>query len=187
MYKELMAMHDIEVTMVAAGLSFIGRHFGDEVLQEALHDVLASWVRKAARDYEKVKDPRRRAQMFAYGLKGHGQKIRIEEDAEKFVFTMEPCGSGGKLVRDGIYGPSTNFYRVRKPYLMTYGQRDFSVYCAHCIFHEIVGIEETGVPLFIMVPPNKPGEEPCRMLLFKDPKEIPPEYYERVGKKKPKG
>lgn len=186
MYGELMAMHDLEVTMVTAALSFIGRRFGDETLHEALHEVLSSWVREAARDYAKVEDPRRRAQMFAYGLRGHGQKLRVEEDAEKFIFTMEPCGSGGKLVRDGSYGPPPGFYRVKKPQIMTYGKQNYPVYCAHCIFHEIVGIEETGVPLFILIPPDKPGTEPCRMLLFKDRKAIPEEFYERVRKQKPR-
>lgn len=185
MYGELIAMHDLEVTMVTAALSFIGRRFGDKTLHEALHEMLSSWVREAARDYAKVEDPRRRAQMLAYGLKGHGQRLKIEEDAEKFIFTMEPCGSGGKLVREGSYEPPRNFHRVKKPQLMTYGKPDYPVYCAHCIFHEIVGIEETGVPLFILIPPDSPGKEPCRMLLYKDPKAIPDEYYERVGKQKP--
>jgi len=186
MYNELIAMHDIEVTMVTATLSFIGRRFGDEVLHEALHDMLASWVRQAAREYVKVEDPRARAKMFAYGLKGHGVAVRIEEDAEKFIFSMEPCGSGGKLVRDGSYdGPPRDFYRVKTPQLMTYGKPDYPAYCAHCIFHEIVGMEETGIPLFLMDPSDRPGEEPCRMLLYKDPKAIPAEYYERAGLQKP--
>ena len=186
MYGELMAMHDIEVKMLTAALSFIGRRYGDATLHQALHEVLGSWVRQTARAYARVEDPRRRAEMLAYGLKGHGGALKIEEDADKFTLTMEPCGSGGRLVLEGCYGPPTNFYRVKKPQMMTYGKKDFPVYCAHCIFHEIVGIEETGVPLFVLLPPEKPGEEPCHMLLYKDPRTIPEEYYERAGKKKPR-
>lgn len=185
MYGELLAMHDLEATMVTATLSFIGKRFGDKVLEEALHEMLASWVKQAARDYAKVDSPKRRAQMFAYGLKGHGVALQIEEDDEKFIFTQQPCGSGGKLVRDGSYGPPRNFYRVHQPQMMTYGKKDWPAYCAHCIFHEIVGMEETGVPLFVLVPPDRPGEQPCRMLLYKDPANIPAEYFERAGLKKP--
>lgn len=185
MYRELIAMHDIEVTMVTAALSFIGKRFGDDVLHEALHEMLASWVKEAAREYAKIQDPRVKAKMFARGLKGHGVKVKIEEDSEKFIFSMEPCGSGGKLIRSGSYEPPKNFYRVKKPRLMTHRRPDYPVYCAHCIFHEIIGIEETGIPLFIHLPPDKLGEEPCRMLLYKDPKAIPSSYYERIGKKKP--
>jgi hypothetical protein len=185
MYKEFKAMHDIEVAMVTSVLSFIGNRFGDETLHEALHGMLSCWVKDAARAYEKVGDPKARAKMFAYGLKGHGQGIKVEEDNEKFTFIWETCGSGGELVRDGSYGPPRNFYKVKEPQLMTYGKPDFPAYCAHCIFHAIVGIEETGVPLYIHVPPDNPGVEPCRMYIYKDPKAIPAEYYEIVGKKKP--
>ncbi len=185
MYGELLAMHDLETTMVTAAMSFIGKRFGDKVLEEALHEMLGSWVKQAARDYAKVDSPKRQAQMFAYGLKGHGEPLTVEEDDEKFIFTMQPCGSGGKLVRQGSYGPPRDFYTVQKPQLMTYGKKDWPAYCAHCIFHEIVGIEETGVPLFVLAPPDKPGEQPCQMLLYKNPKDIPAKYYERAGKKKP--
>jgi hypothetical protein len=35
----------------------------------------------------------------------HGGRFRLEETDTEFVFTLDPCGSGGRLVRFGSYKP----------------------------------------------------------------------------------
>lgn len=186
MYGELMNMHDLELDMVTALLSFIGRQYGDEVLQKAFTEAVGSWIKQMSEGYAKEENPSRRLQMLVYGLKGHGQPVKVEEDDEKFTLTMQPCGSGGRLVASGAYGPPKNFLRVKKPQLITYGKTDVPVYCAHCVYHELIPIDHVGMPLFTLFPGEKMGEDPCRMVLYKDPKAIPEELYRRVGKQKPK-
>ncbi len=184
MYREFLAMHDLYRDWVTALLTFIGTHYGDEVLYQALKESCSSWLKPLTELYAD-KDIRRRVELLAAGLRGHLQPLEIKEDDEKFTLLMHPCGSGGRLVIDGSYMPPRNFMRVKKAQTMTYGREDFPVYCAHCPFQEIVPIELTGIPLFITVPPAKPGEEPCQIYLYKDPTAIPPELYQRVGKRKP--
>ncbi|MDP2953167.1 MAG: hypothetical protein Q8O76_07620 [Chloroflexota bacterium] len=186
MYKEFEAMHDLYCAWVTGLLSFIGRRYGDQVLEESLRESCESWIRPLMDIYAKA-DPRRRLQMLASGLKGHLQPMTIEEDDEKFTIMMQPCGSGGRLVLGGSYGPPRNFLRIKKPQLITYGQADFPAYCAHCPFQEILPEEWTGAPFIVTfpAPSDKIGKEPCRMYLYKDPKAIPPEIYRRVGNKKP--
>ena len=46
------------------------------------------------------------------------------------------------------------------------------------------GIEQTGAPVTIEFPPERPGER-CVHHVYKDPRRIPAEIYERVGKRKP--
>ncbi len=108
-------------------------------------------------------------------------------DEEKFTITMTPCGSGGKLVLEGGYKPPRNLARVKKAQPQTFGKENFPVYCTHCAFQEIVPIEVLGHPIFITDPPDadKIGEIPCSVYIYKDPKNIPEEFYERIGKKKP--
>ena len=184
MYKEFLAMHDLYRDWVTATLSFVGRSYGDDVLYEALEEGCSAWISPLMERYGKA-DPRRKAQILATGLRGHLQPTKIEEDDEKLTFTFEVCPSCGRLVREGLYEPPRSFYKIAKPHLMTYGQANFPVYCAHDVFQEILPIEWTGVPLFACEPAEKPGEGPCRIHLYKNPQDIPAKYYERVGKKKP--
>lgn len=184
MYREFLAMHDLFRDWVTALLTFIGTHYGDEALYQALEEGCSSWVKPLTELYAN-KDIRRKVELLAGGLRGHLQPLEIKEDDEKFIFLGRPCGSGGRLVLDGSYGPPRNFMKVKKAQPMTYGREDFPVYCAHCPFQEILPIEWNGAPLFVTVPPAKLGEEPCQMYLYKEPKAIPPELYQRVGKRKP--
>ena len=41
-------------------------------------------------------DLRARVKMFAAGLRGHLQPLHIEEDDEKVVIQMRPCGSAAR-------------------------------------------------------------------------------------------
>jgi hypothetical protein len=184
MYREFLAMHDLLRDWVTALLTFIGTEYGDEVLYQALKESCSSWLKPLTELYAN-KDIRQKVELLAGGLRGHLQPLEIKEDDEKFVLSMHPCGSGGRLVLDGSYRPPRKFMRVKKAQLMTYGRKDFPVYCAHCPFQEILPIEWNGIPLFITVPPAKLGEEPCQMHLYKDPRVIPSELYQRVGKRKP--
>jgi hypothetical protein len=45
-------------------------------------------------------------------------------------------------------------------------------------------IEWGGFPAVVAHPPERPGE-PCVHYLYKNPEDIPEEYYTRVGKEKP--
>ena len=51
--------------------------------------------------YEKAEDFRHRVQMFAMGLRGHLQPMKVEEDDEKVCITMVLCGSGERLFKGG--------------------------------------------------------------------------------------
>ena len=184
MHGEFFAMHEGFRDWIVHLMSFVGRRLGDEALYEFLHEEFEGFV-ELKKMYDKA-DFRRKVQMLAGGLRGHVTSIRIEEDDEKVTVMMTPCGSGGRAILAGSYGPPKNFLLVKKPQVMTCGRSDFPVYCCHCPFQDIVPIEATGYPIWVTVPSEKLGEEPCRFILYKDPDNIPAEYYERFGLKKPK-
>ncbi len=59
------------------------------------------------------------------------------------------------------------------------------LYCSHCsLINETLPIERLGFPMRVTEYPKDPGDK-CRWILYRDPKEIPAEAYERVGKTKP--
>ena len=75
---------------------------------------------------------------------------------------------------------------VEGPRPLTYGRDTLPVYCCHEPVMERASIEATGVPLFVVDPSDRLGEEPCRTYLYKDPAKIPERFYERLGLTKPK-
>ena len=187
MFKEWLSMHDLYRDWTTALMSFIGRSFGDEVLQEALKESCAVWMKPVAELYQQCDregNPRRKAELLAAGLRGHLMPVKIEEDEEKFIFQMEPCGSGGRLIQEGYYGPPVDFLKIEKPQPMTTGQKDMPVYCAHGPVLSMLGIEWGGAPIFFEEPSDKLGDETCKFYLYKDPKDTPAELYARVGKEK---
>ena len=182
--REFLEMHDLYLHWTAALLSHIYRSYGDEALYKALDDSFRTPFRPVV-DAFKVSDTRKKVEMFARGLRGHLQPLKIVEDDEKVTIVMQPCGSGARLVQGKAYEPPMNLAKVVKAQKMTFGQKDFPVYCAHCSFHEILSLEWIGEPVLVMEPAAKSGEGSCRFHIYKDPRNIPARYYERFGKKKP--
>jgi hypothetical protein len=183
MYREFYSMHEGFRDTVTALLTFIGRRFGEEALYDALHEGFGSFA-DLAKIYEK-ESFRRQVEMLAAGLRGHLTKLVIKEDDEKITVMMDPCGSGGRAVINGSYGPPTNFLKVKKHPVMTLGQDDFPVYCCHCPFQDLIPMETSGQPIWVTEPSDQPGKEPCKFMLYKDKRQIPDKYYRRFGKEKP--
>ena len=185
MRREYFTVHEGYRDIITWLASFIGRRMGEENLYEGMHYGFQLFA-ELAEMYGK-EDIRRRVEMLAAALRGHLTSLSIEEDDEKITMMLNPCPSGGRAILSGSYGPPKDFLKVKKPQVMTFGRDDFPVYCAHCAFQDIIPIEATGRPLWVTVPAENLGVEPCRMVIYKNPEEIPSEYYERFGKRKPGG
>ena len=166
MYNEFLGMHDFYRDWVTALLSFIGKRYGDEVLHEALKETVGEYTRRLQKRYAH-KSARRKMEIFMAGLRGHLHPLQIEEDDEKFTITSQPCGSGGRLAREGGYGPPCNFLKIKNPQPMTFLRPDFPVYCAHCYFQNISPPEPGGPPLFITEPSPDLGNVTCRIYFYK--------------------
>jgi len=172
MHRECLAMHDGLIDWITALLSFVGCRYGDEALHQALREGCRAWVEPLTETFAHA-DVGHRAVMMTKVLRGHMMPIRIEEDDEKFTFVMEPCGSGGRLVLEGKYEPPQDFLKIKNAQPMSFGRRNFPVYCAHHHFEELLPQELVGYPLFITDPAKNLGSEPCRIYLYKDPEAAP--------------
>ncbi len=183
MYKEFYSMHEGFRDWIATLMSYIQKHNGDEALYEALHDVFQDFTILA--QIYKAENMKRQGQMLAAGFRGHLTPLKVEEDDEKVTVSMIPCGSGGRAILNGLYNPPKNLAKVKKAQKMTFGKTDVPVYCVHCALQDIVPMEATGYPIWVIDPPDEFGKEPCRYHIYKDPDKIPAKYYERYGLKKP--
>ena len=186
MYNEFLGMHDLYRNWTTAMLSFIGRRFGNDVLEEAMTEgVKAWWLPNLEKLPQGSEAFRQRVKMFVAGLSVHMQPLHIEEDDEKVVIRMHPCGSGGRLVLEGKYEGAEAFLTLDKPHQLTYGRDSFPVYCAHEPPMELLDIKKNGSPFVVVEPAAQLGKEHCSFIIYKDPSKVPAKYYERLGLKKP--
>ena len=183
MYQESSQMHDMYVDWVALLMDYIYKNDGENALYQALRE----WaMQRPAVDVRKV-DFRARVQGLATWLRGHLVPLKVEEDDEKVCMTMEPCGSGQRLVQNGRYKPPCSLTMIQKPHAMTWGMTDFPIYCAHEPVVEIVSIEQLGYPAQVAAHPEKVArDKPCTFCVYKKVEDTPQEFYKRVGKRKPK-
>jgi hypothetical protein len=182
MYREFNYLHDGYMFWVTGLLTFIYENYGIEAVETAerkAHTIEANVVFKPL---EKT-DIRSQVEHLASGLRGHLQPITIKEDDEKVSLTMKPCGSGERIIQKGGY--EAGLATVMEPNHITWGMKNFPIYCVHCPVMEMLQIENTGKfgAAHIVSLPLRHGA--CQFVFYKDHANIPEEFYTRIGKKKP--
>jgi hypothetical protein len=96
---------------------------------------------------------------------------------------MKPCGSGERIIEKGGY--EAGLARVKEPHRITWGMKDFPIYCVHCPVMEMLDMENTGDLQMVHLVSDPMRHGFCHFALYKDQKSIPENCYERLGKQKP--
>lgn len=114
----------------------------------------------------------------------HDCRMKIlGEDDKKLWFVMDPCGAGQKLWEMGLCKKDCGLCNEASP--ITSGGKNFPVYCTHAPIGEICA-NELGVPYTYQQDyPEQVGPCSCVFNVYKDPKDIPDSYFERIGKERP--
>jgi hypothetical protein len=186
MYNEFLSMHDLYRNWITGTLSEIGRRYGDRALDEIMVEGVRAWWKPITKSLPQGREALpAKIKMFTAGLRGHLQPLSISEDDEKIEIKLCPCGSGGRLITEGKYEGEDAFLTIENEQPLTYGRKNFPVYCAHEYAMEKVDIEENGTPFVVVEPAAKLGKDYCTMVVYKDPDKLPAKYYERLGLKKP--
>jgi hypothetical protein len=184
MYREFNHLHDGYMFWVTGLQTYIYKKYGIDAVEEAEREAHTIEAKTVFKPSEKT-DFRSRVEHLVSGLRGHLQPIRIEEDDEKVSITMEPCGSGERIVQKGGYDPETGLARVKESHYITWGLKDFPIYCVHCPVMEMLDIEKSGNFGSVHLVTEPIYRESCHFVFYKDPKRIPEEFYTRIGKNKP--
>jgi hypothetical protein len=125
--------------------------------------------------------------------------FELVETDDRYILRFDPCGSGGRTIRgDTIEGTPArteepyNWSVSQEPHTWNHGQVGVCHYCTHCIYlMEDIPIRRFGYPVRVIDPPVQGATEPdggpqkCQWQMFKDPTQVPEEYYERAGHTKP--
>ena len=185
MYRQLAFLHDGYMCWVSGLLTWIYDNHGIEAVEAA---------EKRAHTLEsKVAFPplgditfRERVEKHCDALMGHVyQPITVTEDDEKVVVSVDPCGSGGRLIEMGAY--DKGFATLKEKCPITWGLGDLPVYCCHCPAMEMLNLE-SGMHMRFVHPTGDSGTSVgpnCEYHMYKNPADIPEEYFSRLGKKRP--
>jgi hypothetical protein len=190
---EWQVVHDMYVNWSWAFFTYIADNYGEAELEKAFRSVLGSYYRAR---YDKVmaSSVETQLQLTIEGLRGHLMgparqgEIAVEEEPDRYKLTLAPCGSGG-VARERVEGgaePRPELFGYSKEaHPWTWGKERVCYYCAHCtMVNEVMAIEHYGHPMRVTEYPED-AAAPCVWYIYKDPRKIPAEFYERVGKPAP--
>ncbi|MBI4514327.1 MAG: hypothetical protein HY699_00715 [Deltaproteobacteria bacterium] len=185
--RQHQVIHDRFIDTKAGFYSYVAEVFGDQRLE----GILRHTGERQRAGFERWEQQWRGESAAAFTrasvhlLKTHMGRVSVSEDEEKFTITQDPCGSGGRLMREGAYDRPDGLSRVDRPQAMTFDKPDFPSYCAHCaVWNNIQCIEWFGHPQWAIDHPATP-DDPCRIHIYKDPGRVPERYYRQVGKQRP--
>jgi hypothetical protein len=182
-------MHDLYLHWVAALMSHIYDHWGE--------DEAVTAIRETVRGFSLPFLEQKTRLLRERGMRGWIEELvdvwrqhashpglSVTEDEEKITFTLQPCGSGGRLIDMGAYEGPNAYRRLMKAGPHTWGEEGIPIYCSHCPWaHELLPQEAGGKGAQLWVHaapfPQKPGD-PCIHHFYKDPSRIPGQYYRQV-------
>jgi hypothetical protein len=190
-------LHDLYCDWTWADLDYVAKTHGEEEVEKMLRYARELLMKTAYKGQGKV-TPLDNIRLFAEGMRAHrcgpgeSGNIKIWEEKDRYVMEFDPCGSGGRQRRtgelDGLPPRNEEPFNLgctKKAYSWSWGKENVPYYCLHCsVWHEIMMIERLGYPAKI-TDYNEDPNAPCRWYFYKDPKDVPEKYYERVGMKKP--
>ncbi len=190
---EWQVVHDMYVNWSWSFFSYIQQKHGDAALEQAYRDILGSYY-KSRYDAVMAASTETQLQLSVEGLRGHlmgeGRRgdVPVTDEGKRWRIDLQPCGSGGVAIKRIRAGKEPNpqlFGFAEEAHDWTWGKKNVCHYCGHCAFvNEILAIEHYGHPLRV-TEYSGADDGHCTWYIYKDPKDIPAEYYERVGKEAP--
>jgi len=120
---EFLVLHDLYVNMLAATLTFISDSIGEAGLGRALDRQFSECIEDQFVEHLKIMPAKEKMVFMARQIFGtdscsgtgrHGAGFSIFETEKEIVFRLSPCGSGGRLIRSGSYGPMPRMTKVRE-------------------------------------------------------------------------
>jgi hypothetical protein len=168
-------MHDSQIACTDEAVTYLAECFGEEEVarfwRRSFHPRVKDWLAGNLSVEELL-------QRTTENHRGHGAKLAITEDLEKYTLILDPCGGEGTLRRIKSVGTT------REAHPWSWGKTGIPYFCTHCcIAWEIVATELRGYPVRVHEVTANP-DDPCVQVFYKKPELIPEHYFARVGKVK---
>ncbi len=119
---EFLFLHDLYVNMIVATLTFISDRAGEPGLGEALEYQFEKVVKPLLNNLDNLstRDIVLFLALKIFGVDNCHQtglpkgKFTIEETDNSIIFKLNPCGSGGRLLKGGAYKPMSSWQKWRE-------------------------------------------------------------------------
>ncbi len=184
MEKEAKHAHDLMVNFVYTLLTYIGRNYGDDEFIKALRFRHSNQTQVAERMLGMSPEDAVRFKTMIH--RAHHSNMTLTEEEDRFVLKLDPCNTGGRMLREGLDKPPVNLGKVKTGIPESWNRPDVSYYCAHCGLHSIIGVEKGAPhPTWIYRCPENP-QDPCYQYCYKRTEDVPEEYFEELGLRKGK-
>jgi hypothetical protein len=179
MEKEAKHAHDLMVDYVWTLLTYIGNNYGDEEVVKALRFRHSCQAQVAERMLGMSSEDAVRFKTMIH--RAHHSNMELSEEADRFVLKLDPCNTGGRMLREGLDNPPVNLGKFKKGFPESWNRSGVSYYCAHCGLHSIVSVEKGAPhPTWIYRCPENP-QDPCYQYCYKRTEDVPDEYFEELG------
>lgn len=187
-HREWIPWHDLVIQWCAGIQSIVYRKKGADYLDSFLKKTYDSAFSMFYPMYEAMDD----ISMFRFLVQTwhyHIATFTVEEEEDRFVFILDPCGSGGRLYKSDIHKEHFRYNEglpvlVDEPANISFNRKNFPVYCTHCASSNRDQFE--GKPLLFVVDGDamKDPDSPCRQYLYKKGMggNLPSELLAQVGK-----
>ncbi len=187
-HKEWRPLHDLLCLWITAMFSLAYKEKGIEYLSELVWETYVDMFDGSYRSYLMVDDKsllRNLIRVWYY----HQATFQVIEEDDRFVFRLDPCGSGGRMYR-GEMG-RTDAFRYGHELLceipekadITFQRAPFPMYCIHCAATNRDQLE--GKPWSFLIDGNAlcDPSAPCEQYMYKKnaPRIVPPGLAAQVG------
>ncbi len=161
---------------------------GMDYLEECLKEGYDSGFSFLYASMESFKTDAERVSALAQNWHYHQGKFRIEEEDDRFVFILDPCGSGGRLLREEMNKDMFHYGTelapmIKEKHNLTFQRENFPLYCVHCASGN--RDQFRGNPLIFVVDGHAQMRRgmPCRQYVWKKGVNTKPEtaLLEQVG------
>ena len=183
MEKEAKHAHDIMVEFVTVLLTYIGKNYGEEEVVKAMRSRHAGPPQVAERMLGMSTEDAVRFKTMIH--RAHHSRMSLTEEPDRYVLKLDPCNTGGRMLREGLDKPPVSLGRFKQEMPETWNEKDVFYYCGHCAMHAITGVQKGAPhPTWIYDRPRNP-QDPCYQYCYKSTRDVPEKYFSELGLKKP--
>ena len=183
MEKEAKHAHDLMVNFVWVLLTYIGKNYGEDEVLKSLRFRHSTGSQVAERMLGMSPEDAVRFKTMIH--RAHHSKMTLTEEKNRYVLKLDPCNTGGRMLREGLDKPPANLGKTKKGFPESWKRKEIGYYCAHCGLHSIISVEKGAPhPTWVYERSDNP-QDPCYQYCYKRTEDVPEKYFEELGLKKP--
>jgi len=187
-HREGIAWHDYQIAQLAYVFAAAYLEGGARYLNDKQESAYNSVFKMFYPLYEQMDDEqnvRSLCQLHHY----HFMTFTLTEEADRFAFRLDPCGSGGRLYRGQMW---RNLFEyggefsplMKEPHVVNFNRENFPLYCSHCSSHNRAQFRDNVLWFVNDGRAQSDPTRPCVQYYYKKGKktaDVDPELLRQVG------